>query len=310
MKKLLLLFIIAACATAAHAIDNDNVEIVYNGTTATVTVADNIANVVTVTSGTSSHVVITSTTESVEISYALKGTSDDGSFTLDGSYKCEIDLNGLTLTNPSGPALNIQNGKRVAISAKKSTTNTLADGSNKDFNGCIHCTGHLEFKGKGTLNVVGNAKHAIYSKEYTSIKNLTLNITSAKKDGIHCGEYFLMEDSDAKVTISNTGDDGIQCELVGETSTGKIDGHEDEDTGNVYLDGGTLTIKDCGGKTIKTDGEIIVTGGTQNFDIPTAITTVKSRIVDNAAIYDLSGRRVITPARGLYIQNGKKFIKR
>ena len=73
MKKLLLLFIIAACATAAHAIDNDNVEIVYNGTTATVTVADNIADVVTVSSGTSSHVVITSATESVEISYALKG---------------------------------------------------------------------------------------------------------------------------------------------------------------------------------------------------------------------------------------------
>ena len=247
MKKLLLLFIIVACATAAHAIDNDNVEIVFNGTTATVTVADNIANDITVSSGTSSHVVIKSDTESVEIFYSLKGTSDDGSFTLNGSYKCEIDLNGLTLTNPSGPALNIQNGKRVAISAKKSTTNTLTDGSNKDFNGCIHCTGHLEFKGKGELNVVGNSKHAIYSKEYTSLKNLTLNITGAKKDGIHCGEYFLMEaESDAKVTISNTGDDGIQCELVGETSTGKIDGHEDEDTGNVYLDGGTLTIKDCG----------------------------------------------------------------
>ena len=118
MKKLLLLFIIAACATAAHAIDDNTVEVVYNGTTATVTVADNIANDITVSSGTSSHVVITAATESVEFVYALKGTSDDGSFSLTGKYKCEIDLNGLTLTNPSGPALNIQNGKRVAISAK------------------------------------------------------------------------------------------------------------------------------------------------------------------------------------------------
>ena len=117
-----------------------------------------------------------------------------------------------------------------------------------------------------------------------------------------------MEKDGATVTISNTGDDGIQCELAGETSTGKIEGHEDEDTGNVYLEGGTLTIKDCGGKTIKTDGEIIVTGGKQNFDIPTAITTVKAHSVSNTAIYDLSGRRVITPTRGLYIQNGKKFF--
>ena len=310
MKKLLLSIITITCAIAAHAINDDNVEIVYNGTTAEVTIAPNIADVVTVTSGTSSHVIIKSDTESTEIIYSLKGTSDDGSFTLNGSYKCEIDLNGLTLTNPSGPALNIQNGKRVAISAKKGTTNTLTDGSNKDYNGCIHCKGHLEFKGKGELNVVGNSKHAIYSKEYTSLKNLTLNITSAKKDGIHCGEYFLMEADGATVTISNTGDDGIQCEMTGETSTGETAKHEDEDTGNVYLEGGTLTIKDFGGKTIKADGEIIVTGGTQNFDIPTAITTVKAHSVDNAAIYDLSGRRVITPTRGLYIQNGKKFIKR
>ena len=74
MKKLLLLFITVACATAAHAIDNDNVEIVFNGTTATVTVADNIANDITVSSGTSSHVIIKSDTESVEIIYSLKGT--------------------------------------------------------------------------------------------------------------------------------------------------------------------------------------------------------------------------------------------
>lgn len=186
MKKLLLSIITITCALTAQAVEDNTVEVVYNGTTATVTVASNIADVVTVSSGTSSHVVISSSTESVELFYALSGTSDDGSFNLTGSYKCEIDLNGLTLTNPSGPAFYIKNGKRIAISAKKNTTNTLADGKNKDYNGCIHCTGHLEFKGKGELNVAGNSKHAIYSKEYTSLKNLTLNITGAKKDGIHC----------------------------------------------------------------------------------------------------------------------------
>ena len=310
MKKLLLSIITITCALTAQAVEDNTVEVVYNGTTATVTVADNIADVVTVSSGTSSHVVISSSTESVELFYALSGTSDDGSFSLTGSYKCEIDLNGLTLTNPSGPAFYIKNGKRIAISAKKNTTNTLADGKNKDYNGCIHCTGHLEFKGKGELNVAGNSKHAIYSKEYTSLKNLTLNITGAKKDGIHCAEYFLMEEGDAKVTISNTEDDGIQCELAGEQSTGKIDGHEDEDTGNVYLEGGTLTIKDCAGQTIKTDGEIIVTGGTQNFDIPTAVNEVRGQKAEVSGMYyDLSGRRVVTPTRGLYIHNGRKFVK-
>ena len=213
------------CAVTVSAKDDPlTVKVVYNGTTATVTIPDDIASYVTVSSGTSSHVVITSSTEAEEFIYDLSGSSDDGEFCLNGKYKCEIDLSGLTLTNPTGPALNIQNGKRIAISSKKETTNTLTDGNNKDYNGCIHCTGHLEFKGKGVLNIVGNSKHAIYSEEYVEIKNLTLNITGAKKDGIHCKEYFLMESGN--VTISNTGDDGIQCDLAGETSTGELADHE------------------------------------------------------------------------------------
>ena len=309
MRKTLLLLLTIVGSMSALAIDDDTVEVVYNGSTATVTVANNIASVITVSSETSSHVVITSSTESAKISYILSGTTDNGSFQLNGKYKCEISLNGLTLTNPAGPALNIQNGKNTEISAKKDKVNTLADGKNEDYKGCIHSTGHLEFKGKGTLNIVGNSQHAIYSKEYTELKNLTLNITGAQKDGIHCKEYFLMESG--TVTISNTGDDGIQCELDGETSTGEIEDHEDEDSGNVYQLDGKLTIKDYAGEPIKADGEIIFRGGTHDFGA-TGIEHVsdsKFQVSSNNAIYDLSGRRVITPSHGVYIQNGKKFIK-
>ena len=288
----------------------NTVTVEYNGTEATITVDDDIASYITVSSGTSSHVVITSTAETVEIVYALSGTSDDGEFCLNGNYKCEIDLNGLTLTNPAGPALNIQNGKRIDISAKKSTTNTLTDGANDEYKGCIHCTGHLEFKGKGELNIVGNNSHAIYSKEYVELKNLTLNITGAVKDGIHCKEYFLMESG--TVNISNVGDDGIQCELDGTTSTGELVGHEDEDSGNVYQLDGTLTIENYGGKAIKADGNIIYSGGTQNFDTTdtsytsgiATVTTLERKGDDT--VYDLCGRRVDRPSHGLYIQNGKK----
>ena len=48
-----------AVVTAVKAIDNNTVEIVYDGTTATVTIADNISNYVSCSSGTSSHVVLT-----------------------------------------------------------------------------------------------------------------------------------------------------------------------------------------------------------------------------------------------------------
>ena len=325
MKKRFFLFLVSIMGTmAVHAIDKNTVEVVYNGATATVTIADNIASYVTVSSGTSSHVVITQSkdfagvdatadNEDGEIFYVLSGSSTDGEFCLYGSYKCEIDLNGLILTNPAGPALNIQNGKRIEISSKKGTTNTLTDGKNKDYNGCIHVTGHTKFKGKGTLTIVGNSKHGIYSKEYVEIKNLTLNITAAEKDGIHCKQYFYMESG--TVNISGAKEDGIQCELDGTASTGELPEHEDEDTGNVYQEDGKLSISNYGGKAIKADGSINYLGGTQNFDtadteIETGILTVKSlKPDDDAVVYDLNGRRVLNPSHGVYVVNGQKILK-
>ena len=305
---------------------NNTVEIVYNGTTATVTIASNISNYVTLESGTSSHVVLvqdstfagvdaTSSNSNGEIIYVLSGTSTNGSFYMEGSYKATVNLNGVTLTNPSGPAIAIMNGKRIEVSVKSGTTNSLTDGENADYNGCFHCKGHTKLKGKGTLNVVGNSKHAVYSKEYIEVKNLTLNITAAQKDAIHCKEYFLMESGTVKIT--GVTDDGIQVELDGTTSTGTTTGHEDEDSGNFYMTGGTLSISGYGGKAIKTDGTITYSGGTQNFDTTdttetaTAIGQVVSNTPADSACYDLMGRQTNAARPGLYIfKNGNTTVKK
>lgn len=318
MKKKILSLMMLAAAMAVHAIDNNTVEIVFSGTTATVTIADNISSYVTCSSGTSSHVVLvqastfagvdaTTDNEDGEIIYSLSGTSTDGEFYLEGSYKCTVELNGLTLTNPSGPAINIQNGKRVALSAQKGTTSTLTDGANENYNGCYHCKGHTKLKGKGTLNVVGNSKHAIYSKEYIEVKNLTLNITGAVKDAIHCKQYFLMESGTVNITAA--GDDAIQVELK-ETNTGETVDHEDEDTGNFYMEGGTLTISGYTGKVVKADGTISFIGGTQNFDTTdieqNAASTGIAQTLSNATTsvteyYDMQGRKSDGTKPGLYI---------
>lgn len=317
-----------AVALNANAIDKNTVNIVYNGTTATVTVASNISSYVTVTSGTSSHVKIVqsadfagvdanSDNEDGEIIYSLSGTSTDGEFYMEGSFKATVELNSLTLTNPSGPAINIQDGKRIEVSAKKGTVNNLTDGANDTYNGCLHCKGHTKLKGKGTLNITGNSKHAVYSKEYLEIKNLTLNITAAKKDAIHCKEYFLMESG--TVNITGATEDGIQVELDGTTSTGITANHEDEDTGNFYQEGGTLTISGYGGKAIKADGSITYSGGTQNFNTSdtsaaTGISQIENEASADATYYNLQGRKISTISKGLYIfKNGnttKKILVR
>ena len=230
-------------AVVETAVTNNTVSIDYDGTTASVVVAGNVAQYVSTTVEGAHVTIIQSNTADVdgdEITYVLSGTTTDGEFALGGSYKCTISLNGLTLTNPSGAALNIANGKRIQISAKNSTVNTLTDGANGSQTGCIYSKGQIQFQGKGTLNVAGNTKHAIKSGDYISVKNLTLNITKAVADGINCNEYFLMESGN--VSISGVGDDGIQCDLDGTTSTGATTDHEDEDSGNIYLQGGTLTV--------------------------------------------------------------------
>ena len=315
--------------TAASAIDNNTVEVVYSGSTATVTIAPNISSYVTCSSGTSSHVVLvqsstfagvnaTADNTDGEIIYVLSGTSTNGQFYVEGSYKCTVELKGLTLTCTDGPALCIMNGKRVSISAKSGTTSTLTDAANDTYKGCIHCKGHTKLKGKGTLNVKGNSAHAVYSKEYLEVKNLTLNITAAVKDGIHCKEYFLMESGTVK--IGGVADDGIQVELDGQTSTGTTTGHEEEDTGNFYQAGGALTISSWGGKAVKADGTITRSSGTwtgfaasdctENNIV--GIDSPVSAVTASETVYDLQGRRIASgrTVRGMYIVTDGQSVRK
>ena len=250
------------------AVTNNLVRIVYNGSTATITVAGNIAQFIEPTvSG--AHVTIEQTnTDGVdndEITYQLSGTTTNGSLTLGGSYKCTISLAGVTMTNPNGEAINITNSKRIQISAKEGTTNSLTDGASGAQKACIYSKGQLQLQGRGTLNVVGKTKHGIKSASYISIKNLTLNITSTVGDGINCEEY--MEIKSGTIQLSGIGDDAIQCDLGGTVSTGVTTDHEDEDTGNIYISGGSLTtgVTAAAAKGIKADGDIIITDGTLNI---------------------------------------------
>jgi hypothetical protein len=255
----------------AMTVDNSKVSdgmigVSYDGSTASVTVAGNVAQYVTPTvSG--AHVSIAQSDDlAEEITYTLSGTSTDGEFYMSGSYKATIELNGLTLTNAtpvySGAAVHIQNGKRIKVKIVTGTTNTLSDASTGSQKGCLYIKGHAEFAQKGTLNVVGNVKHGIKTGEYFTIKNATINVTSAVGDGINCAEYFLMESG--TINISGTQDDGIQCDIDGDASTGETTDHEDEDSGNAYLEGGTLniTVTAAAAKGIKADGDMKISDGT------------------------------------------------
>ena len=250
----------------AEVVDN-RVAVVYNGETASVSVAGNVAKYLTINvSG--AHVNIAQSDDlAEEITYSLSGSSADGEFYMSGSYKATIELNGLSLTNTtpvsSGAAVHVQNGKRIKVKVMEGTSNILEDAAAGEQKGALYVKGHPEFSGKGTLMVKGHVKHAIKSGEYMTLKDATLKVLSAAGDGLNCGQYFLMKSG--VLDISGVTDDGIQCDIddtdVG--STGETADHEDEDSGNIYLAGGQITINTAGiaAKGVKSEGDLIVTGG-------------------------------------------------
>ena len=73
-----------------------------------------------------------------------------------------------------------------------------------------------------------------------------------------------------ELDISGVGDDGVQCDIDNDEGTpiaatdAAEGGHEDEDTGNIYINGGTfnanITAAAC--KGIKSEGDMIITDGT------------------------------------------------
>lgn len=238
---------------------NDNtVAVAYAGEKAYVTVAGNIAKDITATVN-GAHVVLLQGAGVIkEITYTLSGTSQKGSLYMDGSLKATFILNGLSLTNPDSAAINIRDGKRIAIQLADGTTNTLVDGTSGSQKACLAIKGHAEFSGGGTLNVMGNTKHAIWSKEYMQVKASVgaINILKAVSDGINCNQYY--QQNGGTVAISGVGDDGIQVSYETDDDDNKV--VAEENTAQLIVRGGTLKVNVTGlaTKGLNAEGDIIV----------------------------------------------------
>ena len=242
--------------------DDDNILVNYSGNNAIVTVAGNIAGHITASSNNARVSVLQDATVATEYTYTLQGTSNSGSFYQDGSYKITVRLNGLTLHNPDSAAINIRDGKRIAVELADGTTSTLTDGTNGPQKGCFAVKGHTEFKGSGTLNITGNTKNAFWGDEYVEVKKTvgTINILGAVADGFNINQYYTQ--NGGNVIIKNVGDDGIQVSYETDDNDAIIE--DAENTGTITLKGGTLdlTLTANGCKGVKAEGNVDITGAT------------------------------------------------
>lgn len=252
------------------------VNIVYNGSTATVTIPSFMSSYVTCTSGTSSTVQITNTNTTDEVTYNVSGSSNSGSLIITADYKMTVCLNNVSLTSTLGEAMRFKCGKRIALVMANGSTNTFADtadggltpSASDNHKACIYTKGHLEISGAGTLNISGNYNHALASKEYLQVKSdvKAINIVKAANDAIHVGQYFQM--SGGTLTIDgNTMGDGVQAEYETTTdaSGNEVVVEDEENTGSIVISGGTFNITMEGSedtKGMKADGDVNISGGT------------------------------------------------
>ena len=237
------------------------------------------------------HLTIESTVG--KIGYIVSGKSANGSLKIYSEKKFQIMLSGLELTNPVGPAINIQTGKTVYFTIDDNTTNSLCDGAtynapavaDEDQKGTIFSEGQIIFNGyedgSGILNVTSHGGHGICSDDYIRIRSGNINILSAAKDGFHTNDRFVVgrtATASPRISVNSTAD-GIDCgkgEVIIEAgilelNTGgeaiKVE-YEEENPDplvipNATIDGGFIKFTTNGKKSsgIKTTGEYIQNGG-------------------------------------------------
>ena len=120
---------------------------------------------------TGNQVTINNSSTTEKVKYELSGTTTNGFLKLYSNNKQALVLNGVSITNPSGAAINNQGKKRcfVVVSGK----NYLADGtsytatpSDEDEKAAFFSEGQLIFSGSGSLTVKASGKAGITSDDY------------------------------------------------------------------------------------------------------------------------------------------------
>lgn len=301
MKKTLL-FLLAALAltscqnddtdfdayTSGEATNGDIIYIAYNGSSVTVT-GDTKGYVTT--DGADVTVDTGAYTDSLLL--VLTGTTSDGSLLVYRERKYGIRLDGVTIHNSDGPAINNQCGKSLYVEVVGGTTNTLSDGTSyadrtdADGNaiqqkGAFFSEGQTYFCGTGTLRVTGSTASAIACDDFIVVDEATITATSSTGHGFNVNDGFWVNSGTLDISVTGDACRGIKCDSVVVVAGGNIT--IDTAGGCVYdeteadyssaacikcdydftMTGGTLTMTSSGdgGKGINCVASVVVSGGT------------------------------------------------
>lgn len=190
--------------------------------------------------------------------YVITGSSSNGQIVIDApdDAKVQIVLDGVALSNGSGPCIYASNADKVFVTLAENTANTLSDGSSWTLSGSedepdatVFCTCDLTVNGSGTLNVDATTHHGIHSTDDLVIAGGSLDVDAAN-DGLVGKDSVKIGGASVHVTAQ---DDGVKAS------------NDDEDKGFVLISGGDVDI-DAQDDGIKATHLIKTSGGTVTVD--------------------------------------------
>lgn len=187
--------------------------------------------------------------------YIVSGNLTDGSITVTTSEndKVQIVLNGVKIVSSSGPAIDIQSADKCFITLAEGTQNSLSDGSafaSEDANACIYATCDLTINGSGLLDVSGNYRHGVFSKDELVVYGGSINV-SAIEDGLNGKDSVKIGAGDISI---DSGADGV-----------KSSKSTNPEKGFVYVSGGSLSI-DAEDDGIQAKTHLCIAGGSIEID--------------------------------------------
>ncbi|WP_338788617.1 carbohydrate-binding domain-containing protein [Metabacillus sp. FJAT-53654] len=170
--------------------------------------------------------------------YVVEGTLKDGQIVVDAedAGTVRIILNGATINSSTSAPIYVKQADKTVISLEKNTKNILSDATEYVYEdeeadepeAAIFSKDDLTINGSGSLNVSGNFKDGITSRDNLKITGGNLEVTSVD-DGIVGRDLLAMKN--ATISVVATGD-GV-----------KASNDEDEKKGNIILESGSLTVQ-------------------------------------------------------------------
>ena len=97
--------------------------------------------------------------------YILSGSLSDAKLVIDTDQEVYLQLDGVTINNSKGPAVQVENAKQLTVSANEGTKNELSDGGTDEMNAAFFSNDTVIFEGKGELRINGNNEHGVESDD-------------------------------------------------------------------------------------------------------------------------------------------------